>query len=221
MPENNTILFISAFSGLAGAILAQSVSGLITYFSDKRKKENETRTAYRNKKTDIGENFYYVTSEKVGIIRAHIHYWKKREFIDSEISLAFLNQEMKKLGEHLERLNADGWKYNLINLYYKVTLNHNSVIQSNALSQAYYLKFLDVIDAFKKAHDDETKNELQGRYAEILFEMCHHYEGLSRQMEQDMERVKNELLQEFGLSVPCNQVRDNRDSTGILTNRVS
>jgi hypothetical protein len=203
MPENNTIIVISAFSGLAGAILAQIISGLVTYFSDKRKRENETRASYRNKKTEIGENFYYVTSEKVSIIRAHILYWKKREFIDSETSLSFLNQEMKKLGEHLGRLNADGWKYNLINLYYRVSLNHNKIIRTNAVSQAYYLKYLDAIDAFKKAHDEEDKNEIQQRYAQILFEMCNHYEDLCRQMEQDMERVKSELLQEFGLSIQC------------------
>jgi hypothetical protein len=199
MHENNTILVIGAFSGFAGAILAQSISGLITYFSDKRKKDNETHAVYRSKKTDIGENFYYVSSEKVSIIRAHILYWQKREFIDSESSLAFLNQEMKKLSEHLGRLNADSWKYNLINLYYQVTLNHNTIIRTNAVSQAYYLKYLDIIDAFKKAHDEENKNELQGRYAEILFEMCNHYEDLCRQMEQDMDRVKEELLKEFGL----------------------
>src|ERR1700743_519573 len=159
MPENNTLIAISAFSGLAGAILAQSISGMVAYFSDKRKQNTEVKTAYRSKKMEIGENFYHVTSEKVGIIKMHILYWKKREFIDSETSLNFLNREMKKLGEHLERLNADSWKSNLINLYYRVTLNQNAIIQTNPLSQAYYLKYLDAIDAFKKAHDDEDKNE--------------------------------------------------------------
>src|SRR6201995_1025926 len=102
MPENNTIILISAFSGLAGAILAQSISGLITYFRDKRKNQNEKQASYRLKKTDIGENFYHVTSEKVSIIRAHILYWQKREFINSESSLNFLNNEMRKLSEHLD-----------------------------------------------------------------------------------------------------------------------
>ena len=201
MPENNTLIAISAFSGLAGAILAQSISGMVAYFSDKRKQNTEVKTAYRSKKMEIGENFYHVTSEKVGIIKMHILYWKKREFIDSESSLAFLNQEMKKLGEHLDRLNADSWKYNLINLYYDVSLNHNSVIESNAVSQGYYLRFLDAIDAFKLAHDEEDKDDLKGRYAMILFDMCAHYETLCRQMEQDMDGVKQELLKEFGLSL--------------------
>ena len=201
MPENNTLIAISAFSGLAGAILAQSISGMVAYFSDKRKQNTEVKTAYRSKKMEIGENFYHVTSEKVGIIKMHILYWKKREFIDSESSLAFLNQEMKKLGEHLDRLNADSWKYNLINLYYDVSLNHNSVIESNAVSQGYYLRFLDAIDAFKLAHDEENKDDLKARYAVILFDMCAHYETLCQQMEQDMDGVKQELLKEFGLSL--------------------
>src|ERR1700744_354771 len=124
MEDNNTIIAISAFSGLAGAILAQGISGMITYFSDQRKRENEVRSVYRNKKMEVGENFYYVTSEKVAIIRSHILYWKKREFITSEASLAFLNSEMHKLSEHQERLNADSWKYNLINMYYDVSLTN-------------------------------------------------------------------------------------------------
>ena len=201
MPENNTIIAVSAFSGLAGAILAQSISGLVTFFSDRRKQSNEVRTFYRNKKMEIGENFYYVTSEKVSIIKTHILYWKKREFIDSESSLAFLNQEMKKLGRHLERLNADSWKYNLINMYYDVHLNHNTIIESNAVSQGYYLRFLDTIDAFKNAHDAEGMGDLQARYATILFDMCAHYESLCGQMEGDMERVKSELTREFAVSL--------------------
>jgi hypothetical protein len=197
MGGNNTIIAISAFSGLIGAILAQGISGLVTYFSDRRKHNSEVKTAYRNKKTEIGENFFYVTSEKVSIIRTHVLYWKKREFIDSETSLAFLNNEMKKLGEHLERLNADSWKYNLINMYYAVALNHATVIESNAISQGYYLRFLGAIDAFKCAHDDEDKDEVKQRYALILFEMCQHYEDLCREMEDDMNSVKRELLNEF------------------------
>ena len=200
MEPNNTIIAISAFSGLAGAILAQAISGIITFKSDKRKQNNEIRATYRNKKMEIGENFYYVTSEKVSIIKTHILYWKKREFIDSESSLAFLNEEMKKLKHHLESLNADSWKYNLINLYYNISLNQVSVIETNAVSQGYYLRFLDAIDAFKKAHDEE-KDDLQKQYALILFDMCGHYEELCRHMEQDMATVKEELLNAFGIVV--------------------
>src|ERR1700744_3560233 len=97
MAEHNVIIAVSAFSGLAGAMLAQGISGMVTYFSDKRKQSNEVKNAFRAKKTEIGENFYYVTGEKVSITRTHILYWKKREFVDSEMSLAFLNGEMKKL----------------------------------------------------------------------------------------------------------------------------
>jgi hypothetical protein len=201
MAENNTIFMISAFSGLAGAILAQAVSGMVTYFSDKRKQRSEKRVAYRTKKTEIGENFYYVTGEKVNIIRSHILYWKKREFIDSETSLAFLNEEMKKLAARLELLNADSWKYNLVHLYYTVSLNRHSALDANALSQAYYLKFLDTIDAFKQAHDGEDKDDLRQQYALILFDMCAHYENICLQMEQDMERVRLELLSEFGMEI--------------------
>ena len=76
MGGNNTIIAISAFSGLIGAILAQGISGLVAYFSDKRKQSSEVKTAYRNKKAEIGENFFYVTTEKVSIIRTHVLYWK-------------------------------------------------------------------------------------------------------------------------------------------------
>jgi len=197
MTDNNAVIAISAFSGLAGAILAQIINGTITYFSDKRKRDNEVKSVYRNKKMEIGENFYYVTSEKVSIIRSHIQYWKKREFIESETALAFLNSEMKKLGEQQERLNADSWKYNLINMYYNVTLNNDNLTETNATSQKYYLKFLDAIDSLKKASEEEVFEELQGRYATILFDMCNHYESLCKQMEKDMESVKEELFKEF------------------------
>lgn len=201
MADHNAVITISAFSGLAGAILSQIISGTIIYFSDKRKRDSEVKAVYRNKKMEIGENFYYVTSEKVSIIRSHIQYWKKREFIESETALAFLNSEMKKLGEQQERLNADSWKYNLINMYYHVSLNNNNLTESNTTSQKYYLKFLDAIDGLKKASEEEEIEQLQSRYAFILLDMCSHYESLCKQMEDDMSTVKNELINEFGLAI--------------------
>ena len=156
---------------------------------------------YRNKKLETGENFYYVTSEKVSLIRIHIQYWKKREFVKSAASLAFLNEEMKKLGEQLDRLNADSWKYNLINLYYEVSLKNNTLLEANAGSRDYYLKFLDTIDEFKKASAEEDQEELKARYALILFDMCQHYENLCGRMERDMRIVRDTLLSEFGMEV--------------------
>lgn len=201
MADNNMVIAISAFSGLAGSVLTQVISGTIAYFSDKRKQRSDVKMVYRNKKLEIGENFYYVTSEKVSLIRIHIQYWRKREFVRSAASLAFLNEEMKKLAKHLDRLNADSWKYNLINLYYSVSLTNHTLLESNASSQGYYLKFLDTIDEFKKAGEQEDKEELKARYALILFDMCRHYEDLCLRMEQDMTIVRDTLLSEFGMVV--------------------
>lgn len=76
MADNSTLISISAFSGLAGALLTQTVSGLFAYFSDKRKYNNVVRDLHRTKKIEIGENFYYITGEKMVIVKK---YWLLRK----------------------------------------------------------------------------------------------------------------------------------------------
>ena len=44
MADNSTVIAISAFSGLAGSVLTQGISGTIAYFSDKRKQRNDVKT---------------------------------------------------------------------------------------------------------------------------------------------------------------------------------
>ncbi|MFI5161238.1 MAG: hypothetical protein ACHQHN_08165 [Sphingobacteriales bacterium] len=196
MPDNSTFIAISAFSGLAGALLTQTLTGLFGYFSEKRKYHNEHKNLYKSRKSDIGENFYYMTGERMAIISKNITYWKNWNNSRSETSLEFLNKEMVKLNNYLEKLDNDNWKFNLISLYFNVSLTNDNVITSNAKSKQLYLRVLDVIHQLKNTAGPD-KEELYKRYAIALFDMCAHYEELYLKMQQDMNLIKAELLQEY------------------------
>jgi hypothetical protein len=119
---------------LAVALLTQIITGTFNYFADKRKYNNEVKNLYRIKKTEIGENFFYMTGEKMAMIKKNINHWKNWNDSRSEASLEFLNKEMIKLNAYMEKLNADNWKYNPINLYFNVSLSNKDVIESSAKS---------------------------------------------------------------------------------------
>ena len=76
MADNTTLIEVSAFSGLAGALLTQMMTGIFAYFSDQRKYHHEIKNLYRSKKAEIGENFYYMTGEIMAIVKKNIGYWK-------------------------------------------------------------------------------------------------------------------------------------------------
>jgi hypothetical protein len=198
MEDNSTLLQVSAYSGLIGALLTQTLIGLFSYVGDKRKSDTELKKTYRNKQVDIAENFYYVTGEKMAIVKKNIGYWKNYNNSRSEKSLDFLNKEMMKLNTYMHKLDAENWKYNLISLYFDVSLTNDLMIASNLKSKELYLKVLDLTDEIKHALE-ESKGDLYQLYTQAINEMCRHYEDIYAKMANDMNVVKLGLLTEFGL----------------------
>jgi hypothetical protein len=196
MEANNTLIQISAFSGLIGALLTQCLTGMFAYFGDKRESTTELRITFRNKQVDIAENFYFVTGEKMALVQKNIGYWKNYNNSRSDNSLDFLSQEIKKLNTYIEKLDAENWKYNLIGLYFDVSLTNQAVIASNAKSKDLYLSVLDLTDGIKHALDEE-KDDLYDLHNKAILKMCEHYEEVYRKMCDDMAIVKASLLKDF------------------------
>jgi regulator of replication initiation timing len=196
MANNTTLIEVSAFSGLLGALLTQMMTGIFAYFNDKRKYNHEVRNLYRVKKTEIGENFYYMTGEIMAVIKKNIGYWKNWNDSRSEASLEFLNKEMIKLNTYMDKLKTENWKFNLINLYFKVSMSNSEVIESNARSQQLYLEVKDITDKIRKAPVTD-QDALYKQYAVAVFHMCSQYEDLYSKMEHDANLVREEILQDF------------------------
>jgi len=196
MTDQLILVEVSAFSGLAGALLTQALTGLFSYLGDKRKTHTELKTSFRNKQVDIAENFYYVTGEKMAIVKKNIGYWRNWNNSRSGASLEFLNKEMVKLNAYLEKLDMENWKCNLVSLYFNVMLTNDSLIASNDQSKALYLKVLDITEALKHALP-ESKSDLYGLYDNAISDMCNHYEQVYARMAEDMLVVKTGLLRQM------------------------
>lgn len=196
MPDHNTLLAVSAFSGLAGAILTQTLNGLFTYVNDKRKYRNEVKNQYRGKKVEIAESYYFMTGETMAILKKNINYRKNRNDARSESSLKFLNKEIKKVDAHLQKLNEEHWKHHLIGLYFEVTLSNNDIIAANTRTHLLFLKNLDISDQLVKAEGEE-KETLYGLYNQSIFDLCSQYEAIYEMLGRDMSLVRQELQDDF------------------------
>ena len=186
------MIAVSAFSGMAGALLSQAIAAVNTYFTDKRKQAADLQNQYRNKKIEIGENFYYISGEIMTVLRKNISFWKNWHTSRSEASIAALNKELVKFTAALDKLYAENWKYNLVSLYFTVSFDPAELSESNALSQKYYLSVLDKGSAIKQARE-EDKEALLGDYAFAVFDMCAHYEEIYRKIVTDRAGVKAAL----------------------------
>jgi hypothetical protein len=196
MGSNNMLIEISAYAGLTGALLTQIINATVIYFTDKRKYRTEVKNLYRSKKVDIGENFYYMSGENMAMLKKSITFWKNRSNAHGEMGLAFLNKERKKMEEQTQKLNSENCRYNLINLYFNVSLSFSDVQEYNSKAQSCFLKILDLADQLSKA-GEEDKEMLYGRYAVHIFDLCSLYEDMYKRIEKDMNVVKEELLREF------------------------
>ncbi len=197
--QDSTLITLSAFSGLAGAILTQALSGMFNYLGDKRKSKYDLNKQYRDKQIEVAEHFYFVTGETMGTLRKTIEHWKDRNKSRSEVSVEFFNKEIKKLDTYMEKLNNDNWKHNLISLYFNVTLSYNRLIAANTKSHTLYLNLLDISEKIKKA-DDKEKDNLIGQYHIGIFDLCSHYDDIYKMLESDIQTVKTALLKSFQIT---------------------
>lgn len=199
MIDNSTLIALSAFSGLAGAILTQALTGVFAYLGDKRKSKIELNKQYRGKQIEVAEQFYFVTGETLTRLRKSIEHWKSLNKTRSEASIGFFNNEIKLLDAYMEKLNTDNWKRNLIDLYFNVTLSHGELIEANAKSHAIFLNLLDIADRIKKAKEMD-KGKLLGQYHMGIFDLCSQYDDIYKMLESDMQSVKTALLNSFEIN---------------------
>ncbi|MBB5395129.1 hypothetical protein [Mucilaginibacter sp. AK015] len=193
---NQTLVVLTAFAGLAGALLTQLLTGLFGYYTDKRKANLERANLYRAKQVEVAEQFYFMTGETMSVLRKSVEYWKDKNKQRSEASVAFFNGEMKRLDAYMEKLQAENWKQNLISLYFDVTLSYDRVIAANTRSHALYLGLLDTAERIGKA-DGEEKERLLGKYHLGLFDLCAQYDDIYKMLAGDMASVKTALLETF------------------------
>ncbi len=196
MESNSIVLQVAAFSGLIGALLTQAMTGLFAYYGDKRKSKLELKKAFRDKQIEVVENFYFVNGEKMAIVKKNIEYWKNYHNARSEKSLNFLNEELKKMKAHMDDLDKDNWKYNLISLYFNVSLSTEEVITSNLKSKELYLTVLDLTDELMHSLD-ESKSDIYVLYDIAIQDLCAHYEAIVQKMAADMDIVKKSLLKQL------------------------
>ncbi|HEY8929519.1 MAG TPA: hypothetical protein VIM55_10030 [Mucilaginibacter sp.] len=196
MANSLTLVEISAFSGLAGALLTQLVTAFNTYLTDRRKQSFELGAEYRARKAETGEHFYFMTGEKMAAIKKNVGYWRNWNNSRSSSSLQFLTAETRQFNAQLEKLDSENWKYNLVEMYYGIEFTQAKVHESNDRSHRLYLAYLDVADRITGASEDETETLYQ-RYATIVFEMCGHYEQVYQLLERDRQLVRNELAGMF------------------------
>jgi len=198
MEANLTLIGVSALSGLTGAILAQIVAAVNSYFTDKRKHSFEVDNQYRNKKIEIGENYYYMNGEMMAVIRKYIEFWKNFNTSRGKASLESLKTEANLFTARLEKLNSENWKYNLITLYFKVAFTPDHMQAVNAQSRKLQLATLDLAGRLKSATGEEKEN-LLGKYAVAVFDMCSHYEAIYEKLDLDKNVIREELLKDYGV----------------------
>jgi hypothetical protein len=196
MTENTTFI-VSAFSGLAGALITQALTGLFGYFGDKRKADTELKKEYRAKQVEIAENYYYVTGETMSILKKSVQLWKGRNIPRSEASYKSMTESLKQADAQLKQMNIDNWKHNLIGLYFNVSLSYDELIAANNKSHELYLKVLDIESRLRGADNGEDRELYYGQYSVAIFDLCSQYDAVYDILAGDMSKVKAELLSNF------------------------
>jgi len=193
----NTTLIVSAFSGLAGALITQALTGLFAYFGDKRKADIELKKEYRDKQVEVAVSYYYITGETMSILKKSVQLWKGRNIQRSEASYRSMVESLNDADFRLKQMNIDNWRHNLIGLYFDVTLSYEELIVANNKSHELYLKVLDIEDKVRNASNDEDKERLFGQYSLAIFDLCGQYDTVYDILANDMNKVKKNLSATF------------------------
>jgi hypothetical protein len=200
METRQMVLVMSAFSGLAGALLTQLMTGLFAYVNDRRKQKIALEEQFRSKKLEIGENFYFINGELMTMIRKTINHWNNYRNDRSEQTRKFMKGEMDKLNDYQIRLHNENWKFNLIGIYFKVPFSFDEIQLANRRTHQLYLQVIDLSNKIRDAAAAE-REEHYGAYNLTIFDLCSQYEQTYKRMQDNMIAVRGELLAEFGQKV--------------------
>lgn len=200
MTDTSTTIALSAFSGLAGAILTQLLTGMFSYLNDKRKQTAELERDFRSKKSEIGENFYYINSELMTLIRKNITYWSNLHNDRSIETLNLMRKEMAKLAAYQERLHNENWKFNLTNVYFDLPFNNRDMEEANQRSNQFYLLINDLSNKIKSCVEADKLESYHQKYAIYIFDLCSHYEDVYSRMAQNNTFIQQQLLNLFDQS---------------------
>ncbi|PTQ95501.1 hypothetical protein C8P68_1056 [Mucilaginibacter yixingensis] len=196
--ESNQIAWLTSLAGLAGALLTQLMTGLFSYVNDRRKQQLDLQKDYRNKRTEIGENFYFMNGELMAMIKKNIAYWHTRLDYRSDAALNFLRQEMDRLDAYQTKLHNENWKYNLIGIYFDTPYDFGEMLEDNKRSHELYLKVLDQSDIIRRTLPQE-RDDLYPEYQAALKRLCEHYQLIYEKMGTNMKAVKSALVAGFEL----------------------
>lgn len=191
--DNNTVIAISAFSALAGALLTQLMTGIFNYYSDKRKDSLAVKRAFRAKKIEIGEKFYYLNGETMVLLKKSIDYWMKRSQLSSIENIEFIGKEVKYTEELIAKAYAENWKYNLVTLYFDIKLSVTEINEQNIKSHSLFIRIREIAELIKHAPEHELEY-LYGEYSFKTLDLISQYEHVYQLLKHDMEAVKHELL---------------------------
>jgi hypothetical protein len=194
--DKSFLVSITAFAGLAGALLSQLMTGLFAYVNDERKRKTELENQYRNKRLEIGENFYFVNGELMTMIRKNIDYWYNLRNDRNEQTLLSMKKEMDKLNSYQAQLHTDNWKYNLVGVYFEVPFEFDEIQQANRRSHQLCILVNDLGNKIREAGAGQQET-LYKTYNIAIFDLCSHYEQVFLRMQGNMVAIKEQLLGEF------------------------
>ena len=194
--DKNLILLIGALAGLVGALITQLFTGLFSYVNDMRKQRYELRNQFRLKRLEIGENFYFINTELLSMVRKNIDYWRNLRNDRNDETLSFMKKEMGKLDAYQVKLYTENWKYNLIDIYFNIPFDINEMEKVNEISHKLYITVIDVANKIQSIPVAEG-DELFKSYNIAIFNLCSHYEQVYGKISENISIVKADLLQEF------------------------
>ncbi|SCW80260.1 hypothetical protein [Mucilaginibacter sp. NFR10] len=209
--DKNLILLIGALAGLAGALITQLFTGLFSYLNDMRKQRYDLRNQFRLKRLDIGENFYFINTELLSMVRKNIDYWRNLWKDRNDETLAFMKKEMGKLDAYQAKLRLENWKYNVVDIYFNIPFNISEMEKVNELSRKLYVAVIDFANKIQSTPAAE-REELFKSYNIAVFNLCSHYEQVHDKISQNISAVKAELLLEFQSEITMRK-RLNKTST--------
>lgn len=194
--SESTLIEVSAFSGLAGAVLTQLFSGVLSYLGDRRKQAMERGSQFRLKRAEIGENFYFMNGELMVMIKKNVEYWRNLRGDRGESALAFLRSEMEKLDAYQAKLNSENWKYNLVGIYFDVPFDFEQMLVANNRSHELYLRVIELSGIIRQMLPME-RDALYAEYQGAVSALCDHYVAVYDNMKENMDAVKKQLLSDF------------------------
>ncbi len=192
MADNNTNTALVAIISAGSVVVSQIATLLLTNIKEKRQQKFELFKGSFQKKIEVGEKYFIITSESLYLLNASIYHIRQKN-LKSRQNIDWLDKSIEMLTDSYHKNPIDKNQTTATtNIYFKIKTTPKSISKDDIKTTQLRLEISELVNEYK-LNSDENKTEQLKKIRVAEEALCIHFEKMIGLMQEDLNIIQHEI----------------------------